>query len=744
MSRVHARISGRQVWRDPVGQTFSDVWYRVSPTRPRLSVHARFVRQRHGPTVSYVVEDPAGGHYYRVSESARFFVGMLDGHRTAEDAWRACLAQLGDEAPTQKECLELLAQLQLFGLLAGEQPLDPSLIEERQRRFRTQRIRKRTGNWLFFHIPLFNPEPWLRSSAGLWRIVWGLPGALGLVALLGWAGFELVGHLDRLGSSLNAVLDPANLIWLGVLFLGIRLLHELGHATACKAMGGRCTEIGVMMIAFILPLPYCDASSSWRFPETWKRVLVACGGMIVEIALAAVAVLVWAASEPGLARTLGFNVMIISGVTTLLFNINPLLRYDGYYILCDLAGSPNLATRAKQLWHTLVIHRAYGARHTRAPFVRDAGEARLMYTYHALAVPYRLFIVLSILLIIMGQYLTVGLVLAAVFGFMWLVLPVLMGAWFLVSSPKLIGRRVRAIGVTAAVLGPIVAALALAPLPRAARAPAVIDWSSLTPVRAEASGYLSSVEVRPGESAESGQVVAVLSNPTLKAEALQAEARVRRAAALLRDAQARGSSEVRVAEIELRRAERVAQDLRRRVEALSITSPAAGSLAVPRGPGMALEQSIGRFVKQGEIIGFVLPEGDAAVLAVVTDAQAPLLLPTLSDGDETIATVRLRGSAEQAFEATVRRVWPAGTREIPTPALAASAGGDILQDPAEPNRALNPLTQIELEPVHGRDGALPAMLHGRRGVVRFELEPEALLPRLVRHARRLLDARAGV
>ncbi len=718
-------------------QTFSDLWFRVADTKPRLSPHARFIRQRQGPAVRYVVEDPAGGAYYRLSEAARFFVGMLDGTRTTDEAWHACLAQLGDEAPTQRECLDLLAQLQLYGLLVGDQPLAPDMIAERQQRFRSQRRKRRTGNWLFYHIPLLNPEPVLHPLRGILRLAWGWPGAIVFTALSLWAVFELIVNIDRIGSSFNNVLDPSNIIWLAAAFLAIRFLHELGHATACKAMGGRCTEIGVMLIALIMPLPYCDASSSWRFPDTWRRVLVALGGIFIELALAAGATIVWAHAEPGLTRTLAFNIMIISGATTFVFNLNPLLRYDGYYILSDLTGTPNLANRAKELWKHLVLTKLFGVLSSKSPPVRDIAEARFLLTYHALALPYRLTVVTAILILVMGQYLSLGIILAVFFGFIWLVLPVVMCAWYLATSPQLLGRRARAIGATLAIVGPLVAVFLWLPLPASARVPAVVDWSDLGTLRAESPGYLREVRIAPGERTKAGDLVFVFDNPTLVRDRDAARARVDRAEAVLDAAAADAPAKRRVAETHLSLARDELAELERQVRALRITAPTEGRLVTPRSTGHELEQGAGRFVRKGEVLAYVLPDAGPTLLAAVTDEIAPRVLQQLEPGS-TRASARLRGTAGTQIDATVARVWPAGTRELPTTALASSTGGAILQDPADPRRALSPITQVELVPE-----ASDTLLQGRRGRVRIELPAEPLAPRLVRHIRALIDARLG-
>src|SRR5213079_2989480 len=100
--------------REDVTSSFSDLWYRLGPTRPRLSAHAQVARQRFGGQTTHIVEDPASGQYYRITDSAYFFIGLLDGRRTVDQAWEACNAQLGDLAPTQRECVDLLSKLQLY------------------------------------------------------------------------------------------------------------------------------------------------------------------------------------------------------------------------------------------------------------------------------------------------------------------------------------------------------------------------------------------------------------------------------------------------------------------------------------------------------------------------------------------------------------------------------------------------------------------------------------------------------
>ena len=213
----------------------------------------------------------------------------------------------------------------------------------------------------------------------------------------------------------------------------------MGHAAACKAMGGRSTEIGILMIAAVLPLPYCDATTAWRFPETWRRVLVSLAGMMVELFIASAAAMVWVSTDAGTLHAVAYRTMLLAGVTTIFFNINPLLRYDGYYILSDLLGIPNLAAKSRELWIYLVERFAYGLHGLRPPVVRGAGEVWLLAIYGVLSVPYRVFITISILLMIMTRYAELGVALAIIFGIAWLIWPLLKGVGYLASSPKLMG-----------------------------------------------------------------------------------------------------------------------------------------------------------------------------------------------------------------------------------------------------------------------------------------------------------------
>jgi len=715
--------------RDEIGSTFSDLWYRVSPTRPKLSVHANVIRQHYGPTIGYIIEEPASGQFYRLSASAYLFLGLLDGRRTVDEAWEACCEQLGDDAPTQRECIDVLSKLQMYGLLVGDLPLAADMVLERKRQARQARLKKRTGNWMFFSIPLINPEPFLERHKRVCRAIFSKPG-LTIWALTMLTALVLVARNWRaFGSELNVgdLIAPASLPILAVVFLVLRAAHELGHAAACKAMGGRSTEIGILLIAAVLPLPYCDATSAWKL-----------AGMIVELFIAAVAAIVWVVSseQEGLVHVVAYQTMIVAGVTTIFFNINPLLRYDGYYILSDLAGVPNLAQKSRDMWKYLAERYAFGLRGLTAPAVRSRGEMWLLIVYGLLAVPYRVFVSISILLLIMTRYAELGLLLGVVFGVIWLLWPLMKGIGYLLSSPKLLGRRARAVGVSLATCAALVVLLGIIPFPAAGYATGTIEPRVSAPLRATETGFVERVHALAGDRLEEGEVVLEMSNADVTTGLRIAKARVEGALATYEGAMNEGPAQRALANITLGNYMESLAHAERRVESLTLRSPATGRMAAARGSGLEIANLEGTFVERGQLVGVVASTDDLVVVASVPDRNYSYVF---EEGRSPSASIRVRGMASTAHPARITRRVDAGSFRLHSASIATTSGGDVAIDPRakEQTRTLESRFLVELEPATPIDGAQPGM----RVRVRFGIEPKPLAQQLVRRARQFLSAK---
>ncbi|MEQ8316228.1 MAG: PqqD family peptide modification chaperone [Phycisphaerales bacterium] len=725
-----------------IASTFSDLWYRIGPTTPRLSAHARVVRQHYGPTIAYIVEDPASGQFYRMSESAHFFLGMLDGKTTVDQAWEACNDQLGDAAPTQREVLDLLSRLQLFGLVLGESALDAEMLEQRLAKASRQRTQKRTGRWMFPHVPIVNPEPWLRRHEKICRALFSPVAGVSWAILVSVALVLVFANADRFGDALNSVaqLAPSTLITIGLIFLGLRIVHELGHAMACKAFGGRSTEIGVILIAYVLPLPYCEASSAWRFARVWPRVCVSLAGVLAETVIAAVCAIYWAIGSDAVLQSVAYQVMLVSGVSTFVFNLNPLLRYDGYYILSDLTGTPNLAQRSREMLKYLIQRYPFGLKGARGPAIRSLGEGWLLAIYGLLATPYRIFVAVAILLVIASKYLTFGVALAVAMGAIWLVYPVLKSAGFVLSDPKLEGHRGRAIAVSLAALALVFGPILLIPLPTPTYAVATVEPARLDGLRTLEEGTLAELLVEPGDRVEEGQLVARLENVALKSELEAALARQEQARTQYRASLQRPPAEQEEYRQAIRVVDAQVARLQRRIEHLDVRAPVAGVVSPISGQTSAdLRSVIGSFVPRGTALGMVVSEDDLLVRAMVPDRDHAFVFRGQSQEDVQ-AAVRLESAPGRVIQADVRRVAALGSKELTSASLAAEAGGGVTTDPRESERsiALTPSFVVDLT----MQQATPAAAPGVRASVRLEGPSRPLGARWWRRATQFFEGRS--
>ena len=217
-------------------------------------------------------------------------------------------------------------------------------------------------------------------------------------------------NLDALGSQSAQLFTQQNLLLMAVLYPIVKAIHELGHAYAAKRWGGEVHEIGIMLLVFF-PIPYVDASSSGLFSNKFARMTVGGAGIMVELGLAAIATLLWAASEPGIAQAAFYNVMVLCGVSTLLFNGNPLLKFDAYYVLADWWEEPNLQKVANgQLGylikkHLLRLPRATGLN-------RSVKQNSKLVSYSVLSYLYRTFIMFTIAVFVATQFFFVGVIMA--------------------------------------------------------------------------------------------------------------------------------------------------------------------------------------------------------------------------------------------------------------------------------------------------------------------------------------------
>jgi putative peptide zinc metalloprotease protein len=704
----------------------SQNWHRVSKLKPRLRGHVQVHRHRYRGQAWYVVQDDVAGRFHRFTPAVYQFVGWMDGHRSVDELWSGVVTQLGDDAPTQDEVIRLLSQLHGADLLQCDVPPDASELFNRYASHVRRSLRGRFGNPMSIRFPLWDPNRFLDRTVHLVRPLFGKAGALVWFAVVLPALVLAAVHWPELiGNVTDRVLATENLVLMAMVFPVLKLLHELGHGYATKVHDGEVHELGLMFIVFA-PVPYADASASAAFRSKWQRALVGAAGMLVEFFVAALAMFVWTLSEPGMVRSVAYNVMLIAGVSTFVFNANPLLRFDGYYILADLIEIPNLGARANRYWAWLVQHRLFGVE--AEPQHATAGERAWFLFYAPAAFIYRMTVMFGIALFVASQFFFVG-VMAAIWGvFVGLVWPVMKAASFVVSSPRLQRHRKRAVAVTFGGAAALAGLLLLVPAPLHTNAEGVVWLPDDSFVRASTESFVKRVLARPGQHVEIGTPLIESEEPGLSSEVRVLKAQldatnIRLASEQFDD---RVQADLTRRELEIRTAK--LGRAREQVDQLVVRAGAAGTLVIPRA-----EDLPGRFYKRGEVIGYVTAPEAQIVRAVVTQDDIELVrLRTVG------VEIKLPGRLGETFHSKVLREVPAGSDRLPSKALTEAGGGRLAVDPKDESQTKTLQRTFQL------DLSLPrsaSALFGSRVLVRFDHGSEPLGWQWYRRIRQLFLAR---
>src|SRR5947209_3405820 len=439
--------------------TFSESWYRVMNLKARLRGSTQVSRQHYRGERWYVVRDPAGNQYHRLSSAAYRVVGLLDGSRTLAEAWDLVGGQLADDAPTQPEVIQILTQLHAANLLEANITADAGVLLRRHKQLQKRQLQGRLMNVLFPRIPLWDPDRFLKKWLPVMRVFLSKFGAVLWLGVVIAAIAALVPHWNDLkvagAHAIDAKNNAINYVYLFFTFCGIKLIHELGHAFTCRRFGGEVHELGIMFLVFV-PAPYVDASSAWALPSKWQRMFVGAGGMVFELFVAAILAFVWIGTYNGaypLVAQLSYNAMLIASVSTVVFNANPLLRYDGYYMLSDLLEIPNLQQKAKE--YALGIIKRHIFR-VKSPIpLPPPGQRVLLFIYAIASGIYRVLVGVTIILVVSNQVPVLGVLMAIGGVITWLVVPVGKILNYLLLDPELHRKRFRAtafVGACAALI----------------------------------------------------------------------------------------------------------------------------------------------------------------------------------------------------------------------------------------------------------------------------------------------------
>lgn len=712
---------------------FSDSWFRVSGLRVALlpSVEVK-VQQFRGRTW-YVLQDPYTQRFFRASVQACRFIQTLQPDRTVEDVWEDFVNNHPHDAPSREEVIQLLSQLHMSNLLYSLQQSDNEAIVKRYKAQKKKEFMGKLASFLFLRIPLFNPDALLNRARPLvmamtgWIAFW-----IWLLVLTAgaWVAFE---HRSELMDQTQGVLSVSNLPWLYVCLAGLKLFHEAGHAFVCKRFGGEVRTVGVMFLLFT-PLPYVDASSSWGFANHWHRIYVTFAGMAVEFFFAAAGALVWAYTGPGLIHSLAFNVMLIGSVSSLLFNGNPLLRFDAYYMLSDYVQIPNLYQKAQQQWRYFGDRYLLGTVGAQSK-ATDHKEWTWLTAYGLLSFAYLMLITFGITLFLMDQWLPLGLV----------VLAMTLYSRFLVPLGQLIrhlrsnatqGNRQRAVGVVSFIALVLFVLVTVVPFPSAYRAQGIVKATHASNVYVQTTGRLEQLLVSHGERVRAGQLLARFSNTDLEAEMLQTESALQEAQAQIRQALHLSSPDVTALQDKAEALQLRQLNLQEQARLLEVRASQDGEWVSPE-----LHEQVRSWIQRGQTLGEVVDTRGFRFLAVMPQEQADIVFKN----QFVSAQLRLSGQADISLTLPQVNIIPFQSDKLPSTALGWMGGGDIAVQTQDTSgaKAMESFFLLQGEIPEAQKHQL-TLLHGASGTLRLESRPQPLASQAYRALKQLVQKRYSI
>jgi len=718
--------------------TFHESWYRVGRLRPRLLRSVRVYRQHFRGQMWYVLEDTTTNQFSRISREAYRFVAMLDGRRSVTDVWRLCNEQLGDNALTQPEVIQLLGRLYCANLLQAELAPDTESLFSRYRQRIRRQVQGHFMNLLFIRIPLLDPDHFLERWVGIFGRVFSRFGLVLWSVLLAAGFYFVVGNWGEFSRQSSDILAPDNLILLSVSFWFIKILHEFSHSFACRKFGqlsghgGQVHTMGIMFLVFF-PLPYMDASSAWAFRRKWHRVIVGAAGMMAELSIASVAAIVWANTSVGTVHIIAHNIIFIASVSTLLFNGNPLLRFDGYYILSDLIEIPNLATRSRGYLYYLVKKYCWGLKMVQNP-AGSLGE-RLWFVFFCLgSTVYRVFICIRILFFLNDRLPEELFVVVPVLAFgaiiTWVFVPLGKFVRFLATSGELLRNRRRALLSTLGAISLVLIATAVVRVRDYVRAEGIVEPVRSSFVHAGVDGFVedflpSVTSVCPDEA-----FLIKAANPELESEKKQLDAERRLFEARRRMASTSEPAEAQILDEQIAALDEKIERVRSELSLLNLQPSICGVWVAPD-----IELTKGMYLRRGQRIGFVGSLDDVLIRVTVGQNDAILI-----DQAYKVVSIRVKGRPDMAFSGRIDKILPAGQEFLPSAALGYAAGGSIatVARDRQGTRSAERFFEIKISP----DANSPVrLLSGQRVAARFQMPRKPLAFQWWRSLRQLFQRR---
>lgn len=600
---------------------------------------------------TYVVTDPVTFQSHAFSiEDYEILVGIRP-ETSLGDHFAALVARGHLASSEETEFYRFIVRLHGLGLLSL--PIsNADAILERAERQRRQARRQLGMGFLFLRVPLWNPDRFLERTAFTGRLLFSRPMAAVWAVVVAAAVVVLIRRWSEVPAAIESAFSIKSLATMWIMLVALKVVHEFGHAWACRRFGGAVPEMGACFILFT-PCAYVDASAAWTFSRRWPRILVSLAGMYFELFVAAIAALVWAAAEPGFVRDVAFQVVLLASVTTIGFNINPLMRFDGYYVLSDALHMPNLQSRAFAAIGGIGRRWLLGLPDDeRRDTSASLGTRATLMVYGVGVSMYRVVLVVAISTLLALRFGWIGLVMAMVYvasAVVWKLGRLLRWLWTSVETAPV---RFRAVVGSLAIFALVAAGFTGLPVPRTIHATGVVAAEESIVLRAPADGVVGPAAVAPGDHVASGAPLLVVGAPDLDRAVVRGRTEAMESGVRALAARAGGSPGEfawRWRQSEFDRSS--ADDAERRAGERAITAPVAGVVVSVSG-----WRDVGQGLRAGDPL-VSLAAGAPEIEFVLTASE--LLAVDLHPG----SPVRCRVSAEPE---SVRAAVVRSVTRIPT------------------------------------------------------------------------------
>jgi putative peptide zinc metalloprotease protein len=710
-------------------ENLNDPAERRKSVRLKIRPDLQIFEQKYEGKTYHVVKDPVCLRYYRFNQQEYFVFQLFDGDHTLEQI----RDRFEDEfKPHRLEYADLegfARQLVTAGLVQHEQQgAGKHLFERRAKQRRLKRLTAIT-NILYLKIPIFDPDrilTWMYKYLSWIFTTWFFALSVGLMLA---AVFHVILHFDTFYSKLPAYQEFFS--WNSIMYMWIslgvvKIIHEFGHGLSCKAFGGESHEMGVLLMC-LSPALYCNVTDAWTLADKWKRIIISFAGIYVELIIASIATFVWwYTPEYPVVNNIALCVMVLCSVSTVVFNANPLMRFDGYYILADWLEVPNLREKSNRFLNNLFLSKCLGVEVPPEQYMTP-WRKWLFVLYAIGSWVYRWVVMFGILWFLsdfMGPKLKIISQLLAVASlaslFIWPTYKVVKNIRQRGRLPDMKATRVY---ITLSVLGGLVAGFFLIPLPVSRvreTGLVVVDPGASEGVMLREPARLTYLprDVRPGQTVRKGQLLGRFMSEKLDMDIAKAEAQSLakwRAVELIKSSvkEAEKSSnddgsiqkyqfEAQQAADMAGSADKLLAGLRVRLKDISeLTAPRDGTVLAAPTP-----EEVGKLFDRGTTDTtpiFLIGDPTSLIIRVpVSPPDYRLLKEELASTKELPVSVLIKGRSDREFVGRVVTLPSQNSETVPI-SLTQRGGGPLAVKPGGDPNVLIPLAQVYLVDVEFTD-----------------------------------------